>query len=454
MEALETSQTESQLTDALMEQGIMQENAPEAEDTRPDSHKTMTDKVTPSRIAVQRLKAEVTPEVAVQCSKPPALSNSNRKRRQSAKDQSSTPGRQSRVKRLQLQQNSQTLGKGNSPGGRTPGAADGSEPSARWGHAMCAISKKQAVLIGGQGENQVLSKDSVWLLDSDSMKWCVPAISHSDSSKPQYRMGHTAVYDPVVKCVYVYGGSKNLRWYNDVHVLDIESWRWSLVKASGKAPTRAYHTSTLFHDEMFVFGGVYPNPDPEPDSCSDQLHVFSPVTESWYEPVVMGKKPKARSGHSATRLGDQLVIFGGWDAPECFNDVHCLDLILMEFTSIPVKGTPPVPRSWHASAALHGNRILIQGGFDGENAMTDAFVFRLDSQCWTTLLWPIPTTPTAGHTVITSSPRDSLSSDDAEDKENGQANRQQRLFIFGGGNNEGAFSNKLITFKLQLPSDS
>ena len=33
--------------------------------------------------------------------------------------------------------------------------------------------------------------------------------------------------------------------------------------------------------------------------------------------------------------------------------------------------------SWHASAALPGNGILIHGGFDGENAMMDAFVFHL-----------------------------------------------------------------------------
>ena len=51
-----------------------------------------------------------------------------------------------------------------------------------------------------------------------------------EANKPQNRMGHTAVYDPTVKCVYVFGGSKNLRWFNDVHVLDIESWRWSHVE--------------------------------------------------------------------------------------------------------------------------------------------------------------------------------------------------------------------------------
>lgn len=30
--------------------------------------------------------------------------------------------------------------------------------------------------------------------------------------------------------------------------------------------------------------------------------------------------------HSATMLNDQLVIFGGWDAPICYNDLHILDM--------------------------------------------------------------------------------------------------------------------------------
>ena len=30
--------------------------------------------------------------------------------------------------------------------------------------------------------------------------------------------------------------------------------------------------------------------------------------------------------HSASLLGDRLVIFGGWDFPQCFNDVSIIDL--------------------------------------------------------------------------------------------------------------------------------
>ncbi|XP_071787789.1 uncharacterized protein [Asterias amurensis] len=441
MDDFETSQTESQVMDLTLdvEPLRIRDNVSTGKSDTPN---------TKSRL--RQRQTEVTPEVTPQLSRAPVISKSSRKKRKTDEDQS-TPSPRGRAKRLQLKRTPASAKKESPAPCRTPSKANCDQvPSARWGHSMCSISNNQALVIGGQGEQQVLSKDSIWLLDTESKTWCVPGMTKIEANKPQNRMGHTAVYDPMVKCVYVFGGSKNLRWFNDVHVLDIESWRWSHVEAQGRAPTRAYHTSTIYRNEMFVFGGVYPNPDPEPDGCSDQLLIFNPASESWYEPLVTGKKPKPRSGHSATLLDDQLVIFGGWDAPECFNDVHCLDLTLFDYENIQVMGSPPCPRSWHASAAMPGKRIFIHGGFDGDMAMTDSFIFCLATCSWTQVYIPLPMTPCAGHTLITLNQK--FRDDGGKDKENEtiEDDRRQRLMIFGGGNNEGVFSNKLKTFKLEL----
>lgn len=69
------------------------------------------------------------------------------------------------------------------------------------------------------------------------------------------------------------------------------------MQASGNAPSRSYHTSTLYGHEMWVFGGVFPRPDPEPDGCSNEIFVFSLLEELWYTPLVMGVKPLPRSGY-------------------------------------------------------------------------------------------------------------------------------------------------------------
>jgi hypothetical protein len=43
-------------------------------------------------------------------------------------------------------------------------------------------------------------------------------------------MGHTATYDPTLRCIYVYGGSKSIKWFHDVHMLDVDEWKWQLLK--------------------------------------------------------------------------------------------------------------------------------------------------------------------------------------------------------------------------------
>ncbi|KAJ8044955.1 RING finger protein B [Holothuria leucospilota] len=314
-------------------------------------------------------------------------------------------------------------------------AADCTEdkPTERWGHAMCVTGPDTMMLVGGQGAGQVISKDALWELNSSTSTWSVPEVEQL-VSRPELRTGHTITYDHVLNLLYVFGGSKNVRWYNDMFVLDLSDKQWSFIDAEGNAPTRAYHTSTFFRGEMFVFGGIYPNPNLEPDSCSNDLFIFSSVSNNWYKPLVLGPKPKPRSGHSATLLGDKLVIFGGWDAPVCFNDVYILDLGLMEFSSPVVEGKAPSPRSWHASCALSNNRVLIHGGYNGYHALSDAFVFSLDTLRWqqVTLEGSGPVGARAGHTICVIP--DGIDEGAVTDK----------IVMFGGGDNEDNFFNDLI----------
>ncbi|XP_071832565.1 uncharacterized protein [Apostichopus japonicus] len=372
-----------------------------------------------------------------------SLSLSSSKKRKKSNDDAATPETDlssrgtSTSRRLRLSENlkKQDVSPGtkrSSPPKSVPVVVTSDDwPGQRWGHAMCATGPDTLILVGGQGANQVISKDALWELNSVDLSWKVPEVEHIPS-RPDLRTGHTVAYDEILKLVYVFGGSKNVRWYNDLFVLDVTKNKWSLIETTGKAPTRAYHTSTLYRGELFVFGGIYPNPNLEPDSCSNDLYIFSSVNKSWYEPLVFGSKPKARSGHSATLLGDKLVIFGGWDAPVCFNDVHILDLGLMEFSSPDVSGAPPSPRSWHAACPLSDNRVLIHGGYNGYQALSDAFVFSLDSLSWqqVTLNGTGPLGVRAGHILCSVS-------DNPDDQES------EKILMFGGGDNEDNFFNDL-----------
>lgn len=308
----------------------------------------------------------------------------------------------------------------------------GDVPSGRWGHDMCLIDKRKAILIGGQGNKQQMAKDSVWTLNLSQgcPSWHEESCIGGGADR---RIGHTVTYNPEKKVLYVYGGSKTKRWFSDVNILDLKTNTWSAVKAVGNAPTRAYHSCNLFCGELLVFGGVFPNPDPEPDGCSNELYIFNTVSNNWYKPITRGTPPKPKSGHSASLLDDRLVIFGGWDFPQCYNDVSIIDLAMMEFSSPILSGTLPSPRSWHASAVLPQQRIFIHGGYDGEQILTDSFVLELGTLTWITVKTSKSLTARAGHVALFLPVED-------EEKE------KEEIAVFGGGDNAGGYFNDLVVF--------
>lgn len=317
-------------------------------------------------------------------------------------------------------------------------------PSGRWGQSLCPIDPQTAILIGGQGAKMQFCKDPMWKLCTEDLSW-VPAETLAEGPTPETRIGHTATYDPESKRIFVFGGSKSKKWFNDMHILDTQTWRWTMVEAQGKVPPLAYHSCSLFRGELFVFGGVFPLPHPQPDGCSDSIYIFSPDMAIWYQPIVNGYKPAPRSGHSACVIQGKIFIFGGWDTPVCFNDMYMLDLGLMEFSAVKTNGTPPSPRSWHGCALLSDSRFLVHGGYNGNNALSDSFIFNTESSSWTTVLHPqLTSVPRAGHSIITMTTAGSQGSMDDELSEDTDG-FPKTLFIFGGGDNEGSFFSDLLT---------
>ncbi|XP_029310794.1 kelch repeat-containing protein [Cottoperca gobio] len=321
-------------------------------------------------------------------------------------------------------------------------------PSGRWGQTLCPIDAQTAILIGGQGARMQFCKDPMWKLCTEDMSWFA-AETLAEGPTPEARIGHTAVYDPDSRRIFVFGGSKNKKWFNDVHILDTQSWKWTMVEAQGKVPPLAYHSCSMFRGELFVLGGVFPCPNPEPDGCSDSLYIFDPNLSIWYQPIVTGNTPSPRSGHSACVMQERKIyVFGGWDTPVCYNDLYMLDLGLMEFSAVKTSGKAPSPRSWHGSAVLSQTKFLIHGGYNGNNALSDTFIFDIDTNSWTEVTLPQLCVPRAGHSIITmqTAGHRRFSGED-EDVDAGSVSRN--LLVFGGGDNEGHFYSDLTTVAVE-----
>ncbi|CAL8241682.1 unnamed protein product [Merluccius merluccius] len=323
-------------------------------------------------------------------------------------------------------------------------------PSGRWGQTMCPIDVQTAILIGGQGARMQFCKDPMWKLCTEDVSW-VAAETLAAGPTPEGRIGHTAVYDPDSGRIFVFGGSKNRKWFNDVHILDTHSWKWTMVEAQGKVPPLAYHSCSMFRGELFVLGGVFPLPHPQPDGCSDSLYIFDPHLSIWYQPIVTGDKPSPRSGHSACVMQERKIyVFGGWDTPVCYNDMYTLDLGLMEFSAVQTTGKAPSPRSWHGCVALSDTKFLVHGGYNGHIALNDTFIFDIDTNGWTEVTHPQLSVPRAGHSIISMAMsgdgRWGSQSSGVEEEEGGAS---RSLLVFGGGDNEGHFYSDLTVLSIE-----
>ena len=106
--------------------------------------------------------------------------------------------------------------------------------------------------------------------------------------------------------------------------------------------------------------------------------------------------PIRRSAHAAAVVdGAYLYIFGGWDGNVELGDLHRLDLHSQPMCWSRVVATntseAPVPRHFHSMAALN-RRLYVYGGFDGTRWRGDVVALDLDTTQWVTVTTqgPVP----------------------------------------------------------------
>uniref|UniRef100_A0A2P2M8A0 Uncharacterized protein MANES_09G169100 n=1 Tax=Rhizophora mucronata TaxID=61149 RepID=A0A2P2M8A0_RHIMU len=235
-------------------------------------------------------------------------------------------------------------------------------------------------------------------------QWIMPSIS-GHCPKARYEHGAAVVQDRM----YIYGGNHNGRYLGDLHVLDLRNWTWSRIDAkagsqsqeSSSPATLTYcagHSLIPWSNKLISIGGHTKDP-----SETIQVKAFDLQTSTWSTLKTYGKPPVSRGGQSATLVGTNIVIFGGQDAKRTLlNDLHILDLETMTWDEIDAVGVPPSPRSDHA-AAVHAERyLLIFGGGSHAACFNDLHVLDLQVMEWTrpTQQGKIPTAR-AGHAGAT-----------------------------------------------------
>ncbi|XP_037096701.1 acyl-CoA-binding domain-containing protein 4 isoform X2 [Syngnathus acus] len=318
-------------------------------------------------------------------------------------------------------------------------------PSRRWSHTMCLSDPDTAILIGGETSDQNSCKDSLWKLELDNDFWYQMSSSTSGPAPPCAR-GHSATYDPESKAIYVYGGLREGQRYSELYILNTLTWKWKLVTAQGNVPTLAYHSAAFYKKELFIFGGVHPSQSSGEKSCSNALYIFNPEFQLWYKPIVDGDKPLPRFGHSITLLSHKLIIFGGRKTATYLNDLHILDLSLMEYTAVKCGNIPPLPRGFHAALPISDNRILVSGGCSAIGALRDVHIFNIDTNLWSSVqMSELSFKPRAGHSMV-----HLKSSDSPTQRKDESAKVHCTILVFGGSDCAGAFYNDTVKCTVKI----
>lgn len=236
-----------------------------------------------------------------------------------------------------------------------------------------AVGRKLVVFGGGDGPAYY---NDVYVLDTTNFRWSKPRIL--GDKVPSKRRAHTACL--YKNGIYVFGGGDGVRALNDVwrlDVTDVNKMSWKLISSAERAApgtkdarpkARGYHTANMVGSKLIIFGGS------DGGECFDDVWVYDVEAHFWKAvPIPVTFR---RLSHTSNIVGSYLFVIGGHDGSEYSNDVLLLNLVTMSWDKRRVYGRAPSGRGYHGTV-LYDSRLLIIGGFDGSEVFGDVMILEL-----------------------------------------------------------------------------
>ncbi len=290
-------------------------------------------------------------------------------------------------------------------------APSGTLPAGRFSHAAIYDPVRDRMLVFGGDDGSVYRND-LWAMSlTESPEWTelTPV-----GAPPTARPGHVAIYDPATDRMVVFGGYDG-NFLNDAWALTLAGGpEWSELTASGAVPlVRGWHTAIYdpVRGRMVAFGGEH---NPYSFALKDVWSLSLTAGPSWSALALGGgTRPAGRYSHVAVAdpTRDRMLVFGGDDGNNR-NDVWELSLPgVPSWTLMAPDGDPPPPR--HDHTALYDpvrDRIVVFGGRDGANHFNDVWTLSLTGTPTWSALAPSGTPPAGrySHTAIYDPIRDRM----------------------------------------------
>src|SRR3989339_424880 len=122
---------------------------------------------------------------------------------------------------------------------------------------------------------------------------------------------------------------------------------------------------------------------------------FVSLENSFYD-ITNLTKPSSRKWHSITynKLINKIVLFGGFDGNNALNDTWIYNPNTEQWTKKTTINNPPV-RYGHILVANGTNKVILFGGYDGNSFFNDTWEYDLDLNDWTQII-TVSTPPVLG----------------------------------------------------------
>ncbi|CAH9055468.1 unnamed protein product [Cuscuta epithymum] len=237
------------------------------------------------------------------------------------------------------------------------------------GHSMISWNKKLVLLAGHSrsGSDTV----TVRIIDLESHD-C--SIMETFGTPPVARGGQSVTLFGS-KLIMFGGEDRNRRLLNDIHVLDLETQTWSSVETMQTPPSPRFdHTAALHADHyLLIFGG-----------CShsvffNDLHVLDLETMEWSCPQLQGDIVCSRAGHAGVTIDENWYIVGGGDNKTGVPETLVLNmskLVVAVLTIVKERDPLASEGLTVSSALLDGEFFLVAfGGYNG-NYNNEVYVMR------------------------------------------------------------------------------
>lgn len=292
-------------------------------------------------------------------------------------------------------------------------------PEERSGHTAVMVDDKLYVWGGFRflpDDDVLIENEEMWVYDFEQGAWEMVSMT---GSLPPSMSGACGCF--LNEHMYLFGGSEDrLTATNQIYRVSLKDGEYSwehMANVIGSAPSvRTELSCWVYNGRITYFGGYGEKKAEEVDKRSfiksslqsgpvlwgynNEVHSFDPVQASWSQPQTHGQHPGPRSAHASASLGSRGYIFGGKVKENRMNDIHCLDLESWTWSEIIPESLIPAGRSWHTLTAVSNRSLFLFGGLSDEViAMSDGWLFDVETKTWREVEHPFKDEPRLWHTA-------------------------------------------------------